>query len=644
MTTNLLIRPAHALVPILLLACAACAESSTPAPASTAPANDAAAVFARYKAATGGSAWDSVTAVSSEGTVTTGGLSGPARSLEDVRTGKAVTHFSLGPLNGAEGFDGTHPWEQDPGGEVTAHDAPDALELARTDVWLREMGFLKPDFARAEVSAPQERIEGATRYLVIEVTPSGGRKVALWFDAQSSLLARTVIRRDSKTVTTVLGDYKDVGGGVHVPFHSTQDSTDRAGRTDPREHADIVLAKVTLNPKLDEGAFAMPEMTASARIDDPSGIARVPFQLVNNHIYADGTIDGKPVHLLVDTGGANVLTPAASARLGLKGEGKLAGAGVGDEQVDVSLAPAKQVRLGAAVLERPVFAVIDMGALASVEGVESDGLVGFEMFRRFRVTVDYATHMLTLAEPAKFVPPSNAHVVPFDLADRIPVIEGKLDGVPMRISVDTGSRVSLTVHSPFAAEHDLVKRYDAAAETVTGWGVGGPAKSRPARLGTLQLGDLAVTDIAGDLYTGNKGAFASPDLSANLGGGVLKRFTVSFDYDARKMYLVPNGDFAKPDPFDRSGVWILSDGDALKVAFVSPQGPAEKAGLKVGERILSVGDEASKTRTVSEWRVRFREQPAGTHVQMRVSNGTAERKVDLVLADVIPAHSLAAGR
>jgi hypothetical protein len=166
------------------------------------------------------------------------------------------------------------------------------------------------------------------------------------------------------------------------------------------------------------------------------------------------------------------------------------------------------------------------------------------MFRRFRVTVDYAAHVLTLTDPPKFTPPAKAHVVAFDLADKIPVISGTLDGLPVRLDVDTGSRSSLTLCSPFVKDHDLDKRYAAAPETVTGWGVGGAAKSRPARLGTLAIGDLVIKDIAGDLFVGNKGAFASPDFSANLGGGVLKRFTVSFDYDAHKMYLVPNADFA----------------------------------------------------------------------------------------------------
>jgi predicted aspartyl protease len=605
------------------------------------PTNDAASLFARFKAATGGAAWDTVATVQSEGTLATGGLSGSITSVEDERTGRESQRFSLGSIQGAEGFDGTHPWEQDPGGEVTAHDAPNSLEVARTEAWMTTHGLFQPDFAGADVSAPREQVDGAARYLVVDATPKGGRTVTLWFDPRSALLVRSVMRHDDKTVTTVLDDYRD-SGGIRVAFHAAQDSTDGAGRTDPREHADITLTKVTLNPKLDDAVFAMPAMASTAHIEDPSGVTHVPFELVNNHIYADGTIDGKPVHVLVDTGGANLLTPASAARLGLSGEGKLAAGGVGDEQVDLSLAHAKEVRLGGAVLAHPVFYVIDMGALGATEGIPSDGLVGFEMFRRFRVTVDYAAHVLTLADPAKFTPPANAHVVPFDLAERIPVVTGTLDGLPVRISVDTGSRSSLTLHSPFVRDHDLAKRYGAAPETVTGWGVGGPSRARPARLGTLQLGDLAIKDIAGDLTTGNKGAFANPDLSANLGGGVLKRFTVTFDYDARKMYLVPNADFDKPDTFDRSGAWIVSDRDALKVVAVAPQGAGEKAGLKVGDRILTIAGESPKKRTIAEWRVRLREQAAGTHVPLRVTDGTKERKVDLVLTDAIPAHAVVA--
>ena len=360
---------------------------------------------------------------------------------------------------------------------------------------------------------------------------------------------------------------------------------------------------------------------------------------MNNHIYVDGTIDGKPAHLLVDTGGLNCLDVAAAPRLGLKGEGKLAANGVGEAQIDLSFAHAKEVRVGTAVLERPVFYVIDLGQLPAVEGVSVDGLVGFEMFRRFRVTVDYEAKLLTLTEPAKFQPPEGAHAVPFELAERIPIIQGRLDGLPMRISVDTGARLSLTVHGPFVRAHDLVQRYGAAPERITGWGVGGPARTRPARVGTLEIGDLSIQDIAADLFTGDKGSFSNPDISANLGGGVLKRFKVSFDYDARSMYLVPNGDFGKPDLFDRSGLWLLDHQGTLEIAGVAPGSGAEKAGLETSDHVLAVGGEAVGSRKIAEWRRRFSEEPAGTHISLRVSRAGKVRDADLVLADAIPAHA-----
>ena len=302
-----------------------------------------------------------------------------------------------------------------------------------------------------------------------------------------------------------------------------------------------------LNVAVTDADFAMPEMTATARINDASGITRIPFDLVNNHIYADGTIDGKKARFLVDTGGSNVLTPAAAAKFGIKGEGDLPGRGVGDEAVKAQLAHVGEVTLGGASLAKPVFVILDLGPLTSVEGVDFDGLVGYEMFRRFGVTIDYAGHTLTLAEPAKFTPPAGASVVPFELSDTTPLVAGTLDGAPVRMSVDTGSRASLSMHSPFVREHGLVAQYNAAPEAVVGWGVGGPSRGRPAHFGTLKLGDREINGVVGDLYTGDKGAFANPDMSGNLGGGVLRRFTVAFDYGAKRMYLAPNADFAKPD-------------------------------------------------------------------------------------------------
>ena len=605
--------------------------------AQAASADDAGDVLARFRQASGGARWDAVGSVRVDGTLAAGGMQGSFEATQDLATGRSNDRYRLGPIEGADGYDGTLGWSRDPGGEVAALDAPEAKRRARSQAWLDARGYWYPQRIAASYAKSESRELDGRRYDVVVATPDGGDPVALWFDAGTHLLARTVQKQGADTATTSYDDWRDVDG-VRLPFHTVTTLTDTAGRSDARNRSEVKAARIALNVAIADADFAMPEMTATARIDAAGGITRVPFELVNNHIYANGSIDGKPARFLVDTGGVNLLTPTSAKKFGLEGEGKLAGRGVGEETVDLALAHAKEVRLGGAVLSRPVFYVIDLGKLPAVEGYDSDGLVGYEMFRRFGVTIDYAKHELVLAEPAKFAPPAGAHAIAFDLADRIPIVQGRLDGVPARISVDTGSRASLTLHAPFAREHGLVAKYAAAADSVVGWGVGGPSRGRIARFGTLELGDLAIEGIAGDIYAGDKGAFASPDLGGNLGGGVLRRFTVAFDYGAKKMYLAPNGAFAKPDDVDRSGLWLLGADGALEVADVAADSAAQRAGLHVGDRITAVDGAKVASSALPALRQRLRESPVGTKLAIDYLRDGKAAQARLVLADRIAAE------
>lgn len=592
-------------------------------------------VFARSKAASGGAHWDNLRSLQEDGTLSAGGLSGEFHATQDLLTGRSGKRYKVGPVDGADGYDGHGAWQREPGGEVAAQDAPEAKRRARSQAWLDALGYWYPQRISATYGNVEARDSDGHSYQVVEAKPNGGDPVTLWFATDTGLLARIIQRQGPDTATTALTDYRAVEG-VRLPYHTVIDQTDAAGRTDPRRRVEIALDRITPNVAVTDADFAMPAMVATARIDDPSGVTRIPFDLVNNHIYVDGQIDGKPVRFMVDTGGANVLTPAAAQWVGLKSEGKLAAGGVGTERANLSIARAKQVRVGAATLDKPVFYVIDLGDLPKVEGVALDGLVGYEMFRRFGVEIDYAKHQLVLSEPAKFAPPAGATELSFDFDEHMPIVSGTLDGLPVRLTVDTGSRVSLTMNAPFVRTHELVTKYHTAPESVIGWGVGGAARGRPVRFGSLRLGGFDIVGIAGDLFTSDKGGFTNPDQAGNLGGGVLHRFTVAFDYANKKMYLVPNTDFGKADAFDRSGLWLLADGDALKVASVAKDSAAERGGMHENDRIISIAGQAVKERTPAEWRQRLRELPAGTTLEIRFERASKPRSTELVLADRIP--------
>ena len=604
--------------------------------AAAATAEDAGSVLARAKAASGGDLWNTARSWRGDGTLAAGGLDGEYHAAVDLTTGRSADNYKLGPVDGADGYDGTHAWAKDPGGEVAALDAPEALRRARSQAWLDARAYWFPQRAAATYAAVEARELDGKRYHAVEARPVDGEPVVLWFAADSGLLARVVQREGQDTATTTFDDYRDVHG-LRLPFHFITDKTDAAGRTDPRRRSEVRFGQIVLDVPVADADFAMPAMAATAHIDAAGGVARIPFELINNHIFVDATINGKPARLIVDTAGANILTPAAAAKFGVSGAGKLSAAGNGEERTDFAFANIDELRVGAARMDHPVFYIVDLGQLPDVEGVPLDGLVGYELFRRFGTTIDYARHEFTLTDTGKFTPPPGASAIAFDLDDHVPIMAATLGGLPARITIDTGSRSSLTLHSPFVRANNLVAAYHAAPESVTGWGVGGAVRGRMARLPVLQIGDQQIVGIAGELFTGDKGAFANPDISANLGSGVLRRFTVAFDYDKRKMYLAPNADFAKADAFDRSGLWLLRDGEVLRIADVVPDSAAARAGLRVDDRLVAIGGEAAGKRSLAQWRQLLRESPVGTRIVVRYRRGSDQHAADLVLADRIPA-------
>ena len=109
----------------------------------------------------------------------------------------------------------------------------------------------------------------------------------------SGLLARVVQREGQDTATTTFDDYRDVHG-LRLPFHLVTDKADAAGRTDPRRRSEVRFDKIALDIAMGDADFAMPQMAATARIDAAGGVARIPFELINNHIFVDATIKANP--------------------------------------------------------------------------------------------------------------------------------------------------------------------------------------------------------------------------------------------------------------------------------------------------------------------------------------------------------------
>ncbi len=585
------------------------------------------AALARFHDVSGGARWAAISSLETTAAVAVGGLTGTLVSLEDLATGRHKSATQLGAFTTGEGYDGAASWEQTMGGEVVTPDAPESRRRAATARWMTARGYFRATYARYRELDAQAR--GDRRFVGVEAIPENGEPIQLWLDEATGLLDHTVQKQGSDTVTTTFSDYRAVAG-VRLPFRITSDAGD------PRNLTTITAQRIQVRPPADDAAFARPGTDADRLSFVGGGHAtQVAFELINNHIYIRAQVDGQPVRMIVDTGGLNLLTPAAVARLGLASEGKLAVTGAGAAKVDVGFARGRELAVGEIRLAAPVFYVVDFGALIDVEGEALDGLVGFELFQRLAVRIDYPGGKLTLTRRDDFVPPTGATVVPFDLSDRIPIVAGSIDGIAARFTIDTGSRGTVTAHSPFVRTHALEARYRPAFETIVGWGVGGESRAKPVRFREVKLGDAVIRDVAGELFTGDQGALADPDTGANLGGGVLRRFVVTFDYRERKMFLEP-GPPQPRDVFDRAGMFWLRAGDAIRIAAVVPGGPAAKAGLVEGDRIVAIDGAPVASRSLAAWRAIVSGGAVGTRHTLTVVSAGGRGDRTIVLAELLP--------
>jgi PDZ domain/Aspartyl protease len=610
----------------------------------------AAAVLARAKEASGGKAWDAVATRHVRARLHVGGLDGSAESIEDVRTGHHALHYSLGPLKGAEGFDGTTAWTQDASGQARAEESEDARLGAADEAYRTALAFWYPQRWPAQIESLGRREDGPRRFDVLRITPRGGRPFELWIDAASGLFDRVVETGAIDTRTAFFSDFREVDA-VKLPFAT------RSTNGDTRYDQLVSAESIRINEPIAAGAFAMPAPPPSDfSLAAGATSTSVPFELLNNHIYLDVKLGGKgPFRLLCDTGGANIVTPELARTLGLKPQGALQGRGVGDKSEDIGLVTVASLQVGGATLRDQVFAVFNLGPLTSAEGAPVNGLIGYEVFKRFVVRVDYEHRTMTLTLPAAFSYHGGGVVVPFKFNEHVPQVEGAIDGIAGAFDLDTGSRASVDLLGSFVEQHGLRARYAPKVEGVAGWGVGGPARAQFARAGTLRLGGLEVSRPPIELTLQTKGAFSDKYVAGNVGGALLSRFNVTFDYsrqqviferferdardarDARSKGV--GGDL--PIPFDRAGAWLNLAEEAppalpaFEVIDVYAGGPAAEAGLRAGDRIVEVDGKAPAELPLPALRERLRNDPPGTRVRFTVLRAGQRGEVVVVLRDLV---------
>ncbi|MCP3920874.1 MAG: hypothetical protein GY711_35550 [bacterium] len=424
------------------------------------------------------------------------------------------------------GHDGETTWKLD------AHGAQRPLALGsaadvRYHAWLEGGAWADPELDAFEVRVIEdEEVDD----IVLEVRGTDGHfRARVTVDAETALPETIERTSEHGRQSTRFGDWRTVGGR-RFPFEIEHESP-----------AGNALRYVVSEAEVLQDGDELFEPSAHAPTDTrfhPERRARIPArQLATGHIVVQARLDDlAPVWFLLDTGaGRNLLHDELSNELGWSPLGQALVSGTGG-QVVAPILGGGRLDVGRASIEGLPWIELDLDFLEKRLGIPLGGVLGYDVFARAVVEIDWALGTVGVHDPARYPAPDETWLeLLFD--DTAPCVQASFaPGREGWFRLDTGSDDTVAFHTSTVKKLGLGARID-GARPVRVEGVGGETVGSRGRLDWFELGALRFHAPRVTLVEDGWGALDDPYLAGNLGTGFLRRARIVLHYPARRVQI-----------------------------------------------------------------------------------------------------------
>ena len=375
-------------------------------------------------------------------------------------------------------------------------------------------------------------------------------------------------------------------------------------------------------------------------------VASIPLEIAgDNYLLLKARVnDSEPMTFELDSGGGSglVLYHRAAELLKVKSAGKGKGGGAGEATFETSLIKGASLSIGGVTMKNQTFVVFPPDSPPSNLGQTVDGIIGFSLFNRYVVEIDYRSKVVNLYEPSTYQYAGRGESIGIEILSRVPFARVKVPlagrkPIEGRFLVDLGAgRFTLILNTPVVSSNNLLSITKGLIREPGAVGVGGEVKLFAGRWTAIQLGSFTLNEPVVHFAQDRKGAFASSDFNGLIGGELLRRFTVIFDYAHKRMILEPNAGFQDHFDYDMSGIRLRAEGadfKELKVSALVENSPAVEAGIREGDLISTIDGKLASQITLTEISRMFRQE--GKELVLDIIRGEEKKQIKLKLRRLV---------
>ncbi|PJJ62857.1 aspartyl protease [Chryseobacterium geocarposphaerae] len=407
----------------------------------------------------------------------------------------------------------------------------------------------------------------------------------------------------------------------------------------------------------------------------------IPFKLINNLIFIPVNVNGADLTFLLDTGIAETsIFSLENKELKLANLEKIRLSGLGgNASIDGFRSDNNIARIGKDYVNysSTLYIITDQGFnISSHIGIPVNGIIGYHFFKNHPIVIDYLSKKITIYNDERLF---KKKIRKFDILDItveknkpyiVADVEMTNEKKDSKLLIDLGNSDAIWLF-PTLIKNFVYNRPN--IDDFLGRGFNGDIYGKRSRIHNLYLGNFKF----------EKPLTAMPDeysiqhvnmvenRKGSIGGDIMRRFTIAFDYANQKLYLRKNRNFNDPFHFNMSGLDFRQDGmewskdivslptknrDNLNggielinnnlqynfvlkpifaIAGVRKDSPAYKAGLKKDDRLISINGKKTADMTMEKI-LELMKSEEGKTINMQIERNKKEMTLSFDLEDPIP--------
>ena len=374
----------------------------------------------------------------------------------------------------------------------------------------------------------------------------------------------------------------------------------------------------------------------------------IPFQFINNLIFIPINVNGLELNFLLDTGVEETVLFGLedSETSSFKNTEKIQLKGFGKEDFVEGLKSRNNKITCKDFIDNnhELYIVLDQNFNFSAQvGIPVNGIIGYKYFRDYLIETNYSNHKIIIyKESAKIRKRINSKFSTSDITIEsnkpylFTSIKFENKEIETKMLVDSGSGDAIWL---FENQKNQIKVPKINFDDYLGRGFSGELFGKRARIDKLTINKFEFKKPLTSFPDSLSVTYSRlvQDREGSIGGEILKRFDVIYDYPKHKIYFKKNNNFHLPFNFNMSGIEIEHDGlqwiaesnefktvqntkisfsestvkvndvkysfslkPLFKISNIRKNSPAEICGLKKGDLIIEINNNKVFNYTLQE--------------------------------------------